>query len=186
MTSANAKTKGVAAAIQLVIGRAVLALVSDAAKRQLVQFEALKGEVKDGVERFQEYGFTSVPHAGSQVLFVCLGGNRDHPIVVSIDDPRHRKSGMQAGEVAIYTDEGDYILLKRGRTIEIETANQVVKASESARFETPTLEVTGEIIDRCDTTGVSMNGMRHIYDTHTHNETNTVTHGPNQTMGGGA
>lgn len=183
MASIRKMAKETATAIQLVIGRAVLSAVSDEAKRQMIQFEALPGEVKDGVERLQQYGFNSVPMSGAQVLFVCLGGNRDHPVAISVDDPRFRKSGMQSGEVAIYTDEGDYILLKRGRTIEIETTNLVVKASESARFETPILEVTGEIIDRCDTEGLSMNSMRNIYDTHTHNETNSVTHEPNQQMG---
>ena len=184
MVDVRKKAKNAAQAIQLVIGRAVLSAVSDASKRQLVQFEALKGEVKDAVERMQQYGFNSVPLAGAQVLFVSLGGNRDHPVVVSIDDPRFRKNNMQPGEVAIYTDEGDYILLKRGRVIEVNTTQLLVKASDSVRMETPILEVTGEIIDRCDTDGVSMNGMRNIYDTHTHPENNSgSTNQPNQPMG---
>lgn len=184
MDSIRKTAKNIAAAVQLVVGRAVLTAIDDSSKRQLVQFEALKGEVKDAVERMQQYGFSSVPLPGAQVLFVSLGGNRDHPVAVSVDDPRFRKSGMQAGEVAIYTDEGDYILLKRGRTIELETVNVVVKASESVRLETPILEVTGAIIDRCDTDGLSMHAMRSIYDDHTHAETQTVTHKPNQLMGG--
>jgi phage baseplate assembly protein V len=179
------KGRSAAAAVQLVIGRAVLAAIKDGGNRQFAQFEALKNEIKDDVERMQQYGMTSVPHPGAQVLFVCLNGNRDHPVIVSVDDPRYRKKDMQPGEVALYTDEGDYILLKRGRTIEVMTTNLVVKASESARFETPILEVTGEIIDRCDTDGVSMNGMRNIYDTHTHPENNSgSTNAPNQPMGG--
>lgn len=185
MTDVRKKAKDAMAAVQLVIGRAVLLAISDGAKRQLIQFEALKDEIKDSVERMQQYGFTSVPHPGAQVLFVALGGNRDHPVAVSVDDPRFRKKDMQPGEVAIYTDEGDYILLKRGRTIEIETTNLVVKASESARFETPILECTGEIFDRCDTDGMTMNGMREVYDSHTHNESiGTTTAQPNELMGG--
>lgn len=43
--------------ISLMIGRAVLTAADDAAKRQFVQFTALQGEVKDGVERVQQYGF---------------------------------------------------------------------------------------------------------------------------------
>lgn len=178
--------KDASRAIQLVVGRAVLTAVNDGAKRQQVQFEALKNEVKDAVERLQNYGMTSVPHEGAQVLFVSLGGNRDHPVAVVVDDPRYRPSGMQKGEVAIYTDEGDIIKLKRGRTIEIETTNLVVKAAEAARFETPILKVTGEIIDHCDDDGKSMSEMRNIFDHHTHNETQTVTHTPNQLMGSGA
>lgn len=53
--------------IHLMIGRAVLTALSDAAGRQRVQFGALKGETKDGVERVQEYGITSCPLPGAQV-----------------------------------------------------------------------------------------------------------------------
>lgn len=187
MIDLRKRSQDIALGLKLVIGRARLTSVNDGGKRQLVQFEALKDEVKDAVERLQDYGMTSVPHDGAQVLFVSLGGNRDHPVVVVVDDPRYRPAGMQKGEVAIYTDEGDIIKLARGRNIQVETTNLVVKAAEAARFETPILEVTGEIIDRCDTDGRSMNAMRNIFDTHTHPETNsTNTQAPNQTMGGGA
>ena len=87
-------TEPLARRIRLVIGRAVLAAVSDAGSRQLLQFSALKGEVKDGVERMQQYGFTSHPLPGAQVLFVCVGGNRDHPVAISVDDPRYRLAGL--------------------------------------------------------------------------------------------
>lgn len=172
--------------IKLAIGRAVLAAVNDSAKRQMVQFEALKGEVKDGVERVQQYGFTSVPLPGAQVVFVCVGGNRDHPLAISVDDPRYRKANLQPGEVALFTDEGDAIYLRRGNVVEITTKQLVVKAEEFARFETPILEVTGHIIDQCDTDGISMHAMRQTYNLHTHDETESVTEEPNQQMGGGA
>jgi len=173
--------------IRLAIGRAVLSAVSDEGKRQLIQLQALKGETKEGIQRVQNYGFTSVPLEGAEVIFVCVGGNRDHPIAISVDDPRHRKAGLVSGEVAIYTDEGDYILLKRGRVVEISTETLLVKASAKARFETPQLEVTGNIIDRVDDDGRSMSNMREVYDDHTHPETNSGdTQEPNQKMGGGA
>lgn len=169
-------------ALKLAVGRAVLAAVSDAAQRQLVEFEALKGEVKTNVERVQQYGFTSHPLPGAQVVFICVGGNRDHPLAISVDDPRHRLSGLEEGEVALYTDEGDTIILRRNRTIEITTETLLVKASEKVRMETPTLEVTGEIKDICDGGGKTMSAMRGIYNGHTHTETQTITTTPNQGM----
>lgn len=170
--------------ISLMIGRAVLTAADDEAKRQLVQFAALQGEIKDGVERMQQYGFSSNPLPGAQVLFVSVGGNRDHPVALSVDDPRHRVKGLQPGEVAIYTDEGDTIILKRGRTVEITTQTLLVKAATKARYETPLLECTGEIRDRCDVQENTMASMRNIYNTHTHPENNTgSTDAPNQQMG---
>lgn len=184
MAKSRVSIQSVARGVQLLIGRAVLLAVQDSAKRQLVQFEALKGELKGDVERIQDYGFTSVPLPGAQVVFANVSGNRDHPVAIRVDDPRYRKMGMQPGEVAIYTDEGDYILLKRGNIIEISTSELLVKATDSVRMETPILEVTGEIIDHCDDTGQSMASMRNTYNIHTHNETQTVSHVPNQLMGG--
>jgi phage baseplate assembly protein V len=171
--------------ISLMLGRALLTAVSDANQRQLVQLAALAGEVKSDVERVQEYGFTSHPLPGAQVLFVSMGGNRDHPVAISVDDPRYRVKDLSAGEVAIYTDEGDKIVLKRGNTVEITTQTLLVKAATKVRCETPLLECTGEIHDRCDVQENTMSGMRNIYNTHTHPENNTGnTNQPNQQMGG--
>lgn len=186
MKTIDRTIQGLRNRIHLLIGRAVLAAVSDAGKRQRVQFTALRGEVKDDVERVQQYGFTSHPLAGAQVLFAAIAGNRDHPVAFAVDDPRYRLTGLQPGEVALYTDEGDSIILKRGNIVEITTQTLVVKASTKARFETPILECTGDIIDNVDTGGQSMQGMRETYNIHEHpeNDGGGPTDQPNEQMGG--
>lgn len=169
--------------IQLLFGRGILQSVSDSVGRQFVQIRALAGETKDGVERVQQYGISCVPLAGAQVLFIAQGGNRDHPVVFAVDDPRYRPKDLLAGEVVIYTDEGDKIYLKRGNVIEVETVNFIVKASEKVRLETPRLECTGDIIDRVDGEGITINEMRDIYDTHTHTgDSGGSTSAPHQLM----
>lgn len=172
----------------LAIGRAVVNAVDDSGKRQYMQITALAGEDKAEVERLQNYGFTSVPEAGAQAVMVCVGGNRDHPLVVAADDPRYRKSGLQPGEVAVYSRWGDYIHFKRGGGIELYTDTLTIKASSKVRVETPLFDVTGDITDRCDEPDhFSMRGMRTIFNTHTHKENNSGdTDTPTQTMGGGA
>jgi len=163
--------------LRLMASRAVLSLVSDATGMQIVQVKLLNGEVRDGIERVQNYGFTSVPHAGAEAIFLSLGGDRDHGIVITADDRRYRINGLQGGEVAIYTDEGDKIVLKRGNVIEITAATKI-------RMVTPLLEVTGEVRDRCDADGMTMEGMRQIYNTHNHpeNDAGGPTDQPNQQM----
>lgn len=172
--------------VHLMISRAVMSALVDTSGRQFVQVSALKGETKDNVERIQQYGITSHPHAGAQAILLCVGGNRAHPVVIAVDDPRYRHTSLEAGEVCIYTDEGDTIILKRNRTVEITTENLVVKASEKVRFETPIFDVTGEIKDRCDDDGQSMADMRAVYNNHTHpeNDSGGPTDAPNQDMGG--
>ncbi len=123
--------------VRLMVGRGVLALVNDGLKMQGVQVQLLAGEVRD-LERFQDYGFTSVPHGGAEVAAMFIDGDRNHGIAIRIDDRRYRVKGLQAGEVAIYTDEGDKIVFKRGRVVEITAGTKV-------RMVTPLLECTGDI-----------------------------------------
>lgn len=115
----------IVARMRLMINRGVLELTDDANGMQRVQISGLADEVLSDVERFQQYGFTSVPLPKAEVIFVSLGGRRTHAVVVSADHPQFRKKGMQPGEVALYTDEGDFIHFKRGRTIEIEAGTKV-------------------------------------------------------------
>lgn len=178
--------KAIGNRINLLAGRGTLQFVQDGGNRQLVQFTALKGETKDEVERVQNYGLTSNPPAGSRVIFISIGGNRDHPVAIAVDNSAHRVKGLEPGEVALYSDEGDRIVLRRGNKIEVETKNLVITASEKVTIDTPTMECTGEIKDRSASDGVSMSQMRQTYNEHTHNETNSVTNQPNQTMAGGA
>lgn len=177
----------IARRVLLAISRASVHSTNDASKRQTMQVTVLSGEDKDVVERLQNYGFTSVPVPGAQALVLCVGGNRDHPLIVAADDPRHRKNGMKPGEVAVYSLWGDYILFKEGGGIEIHAPTVTIKASEKVRVETPEFEVTGDIIDRCDDIDrSSMRGMRDIFDLHTHAENNTGdTDRPTQRMGVG-
>ncbi|MEK7784587.1 MAG: phage baseplate assembly protein V [Chloroflexota bacterium] len=161
--------------VRLMISRGVLALVNDALKMQSVQVQLLSGETRE-MERFQNYGFSSVPHKGAEAVAAFVGGSRDHGIVIVIDDRRYRLTGLQAGEVAIYTDEGDKIVFQRGRVIEITAGTKI-------RMVTPLLECTGEIKDRCNSDGRTMEDMRNIYDGHTHpGDSGGTTGAPNQVM----
>lgn len=107
-------------------------------------------------------------------------------LAICIDDPRYRPE-LEPGEAAVFNHVGDIIKLKRDRTIEVQTVNLVVKASAKARFETPVLECTGEIHDRCDEQPHTMRGMREIYNLHTHpeNDESGPTDAPIQKMEGG-
>lgn len=122
--------------IMLMVGRAVLRLVNDGTKLQTLQISLLDGEVRDGVERVQEYGFTSHPLPGAECAAVFLGGNRDHGLVIAIDDRRYRLTALAAGEVALYDDLGKSLVLKRNGDIEI-TATRVVVNGD--------LEVNGDV-----------------------------------------
>lgn len=138
--------------IALAIGRAELRLVDDAAALQRLQIEALPGEVRDQVERVQSYGFTGVPKPGADVVILAVGGNRDHPLAIAVDDRRYRLRGLRAGEVAIYDDLGQCVHLTRdgivvkgaGKPIVIQdTPSLTVAATAQIVFDTPVVRFTG-------------------------------------------
>lgn len=111
--------------IYMIVSRAVVEMAKDTAGMQTLKATILAGEDRDGIERFQNYGFTSVPLGGSEAVVICPSGNREHMIAVVVDDRRYRLKGLVDGEVAIYTDEGDKIHIKRGGMIEVLAAGEV-------------------------------------------------------------
>jgi phage baseplate assembly protein V len=121
------------------VSRAIVNLVDDATKLQALQVTMLADETSDQVERVQKYGFTSVPHPDSEAIALAVGGSRDHVVVICVDDRRYRLKGLQSGEVAIYTDEGDSVVLKRGNVIEVTAATKV-------RIVSPLVEMSGDLV----------------------------------------
>lgn len=145
------------------VARAVVAMVNDAAKMQALQLGLLADEVLDDVEHWQPYGYTYQPHAGAEALVLAVGGHRAHSVVIACADRRYRLTGLEAGEVAIYSDEGDKVHLKRGRVIDIDTHTLNIKAAAGVNFDTPTITTTGGIVSQGDQVagGISLIGHAH-------------------------
>ncbi|WP_368565485.1 phage baseplate assembly protein V [Pseudoxanthomonas sp. UTMC 1351] len=157
------------AKLRLLISRAIVRLVDDRAGVQTVQVSLLADEARAAVQRFQQYGLTSVPLAGAEAIAVAVGGSRSNLVVLAVDDRRFRKRDLQPGEVALYTDEGDYLLLKRGRIVEVKAGAKVRVDAPEAEF-TGNLHVAGSIT--CDQhvsdAAGSMQEMRDTYNHHDH------------------
>lgn len=106
--------------ISNMLARAVIAMVDDTLKVQGIQISITDEETRGKVERFQNYGFTSVPESGAEGIVVFIGGRRDHGVALAVDDRRYRKKGLAAGEAAMYHKDGAYILMKANGDIEIQ------------------------------------------------------------------
>jgi len=106
---------GLEGRVRGMVARAIVRLVDDARQAQELQLELLAGEGQDAVERFQNYGLTSVPHAGAEALVVFAGGLRSHGVVLAVEDRRYRLTGLEDGEVALFDDLGNVIKLGRER-----------------------------------------------------------------------
>jgi len=112
----KAELERIRAKLRGLASRAVIKLVRDSLKTQGVQLNLLAGETTpDDVERFQQYGFTSVPLEGAEAIVLHIGGGRDHGIVVATEDRRYRLTALADGEVALYDDQGQNVHIKRDR-----------------------------------------------------------------------
>jgi phage gp45-like len=116
--------------------RFTLNSTTDTSMMQEMVFDAMNSEGRKAVERIQSFGFSSVPlprdkdddKGGQQQqgdseqpkgpaaegIALFLGGQRNHPVVIGVDDRRHRPMGMKPGENAQYDDQGQMTLLRRG------------------------------------------------------------------------
>ncbi len=122
MTIARTVEKLIAPVVRrgrLLARRAVVKLVYDDPKMQELQLAIFAGEVRDHVERWEDYGFTSHPFPDAEALVLALGGNTDHCAVVKVADRRFRFRAIAEGEVVIYDDQGQAIHLKRDKTLHV-------------------------------------------------------------------
>lgn len=95
-----------------------------------------KGDNRERIEQVQNYGFTATPlprdeqQGGGQqggkasaikgeaaeAVVAFMGGQRNHPVVLALDDRRHRPRGLKPGENAQHDDIGQMTLLRRNGT----------------------------------------------------------------------
>lgn len=157
--------------VRLMVGRCVLTLLDDSLPLQKVQITILDGEVHDGVERVQNFGFSAVPLAGARGVTVSVGGDRAHQVIVAMDDGRHRPTNMQPGESVMYNSHGVTLKFLADGTATLVCKTLLVQAETKVRLETPLFEVTGDIVaagDVADAGGSkTMLGMRSAFNTHT-------------------
>jgi len=107
--------------LQNLIVRGVVEGTDDTTGLQTHTVSLLAHESKANVERFQQYGVSTVPQPGSEVVCVFPNGNREHGIIVSVENRASRLPRMDPGEVSLYSDEGDAIALRRGNCVQIIT-----------------------------------------------------------------
>lgn len=107
-----------------------------------------RGEDYTDKELFQHYGFASRPLKDAEGIMLFIGGV-DNAVVIATEDRRYRVA-LESGEIALYSDEGDSIHLKRGKQMEIKSGGKVtiqapevtVNAATKAEVIAPLVSVT--------------------------------------------
>lgn len=194
--------------IRNMLARCVIKAINDDHKLQTATISILKNELKGNVEVFQLYGVDVNPPADTEAVVVCPNGDRSSAIVLAMGDRRFRIVGKKSGEVAIYTDEGDYIHLKRDHNIEIKTLHlkttaddatfnlknmtvnaenatftvqqMNINAADSVSIDAPQVDATGNINAALDVKDKkgTMQAIRDIYNSHPHQDSMNGTTQP--------
>ncbi|HBE9179127.1 TPA: phage baseplate assembly protein V [Serratia fonticola] len=140
--------------------RGVLTRVNSSGQVQTLQGEGLAGEQLQDNELFQHYGFTSHPLPGTTAIVLPLGGLTSHAIVIATEHGIYRLKELRPGEVALYTDEGAKVVLKRDRIIEVDCdiyrvncKTYEVNAENNADFNTPMVNASQEVTAQEKITG---------------------------------
>jgi len=143
--------------LQNLLARAVVTGLNTAKKCQMLQVELMPGEPKENVEHLEPYGFTSAPLTGAEGFALFPDGDRSHGVILMVADRRYRIKGLETGEVAIYTDEGDTLTFKRGNIVELNTKTFNVNAAEAVNIKTKTFTVDASTSTTITTATCSIN-----------------------------
>jgi phage baseplate assembly protein V len=83
-------------------GIVTLHRVDDTNPVQSAQIEGYQTEIRDGMQRHQQFGISTVPLPGSKGYATYQSGHRGAATVLSVEDPRYRPTNQQPGEILVY------------------------------------------------------------------------------------
>ncbi|CAB1208892.1 phage baseplate assembly protein domain-containing protein [Serratia marcescens] len=162
--------------VAMMIGLGKITGYGDAGGIQKLQYQTPL-EVKGDTPRMAEFGFSSGLPVGTDVVLAYLGGDRSSAVIVASNNQQYRISGLKSGETLIYNQWGVFVKLTengieveaKGKPVTVANATTVtVTATEKIRLETPRLEVTGDVIDNCDSNGATLKALRDAHNDHDH------------------
>lgn len=106
------------------VTRAVIELVQDDLDEQGVQVRLVSGDLLDDARHAQPYGLTAHPPPDSDGIFLSVGGARGSGVMVCVGNRQFRLRGLAKGEVALYSQHNQVLLLKADGSVEL-TATEV-------------------------------------------------------------
>lgn len=140
--------------ILLLVGWGRVTFSDDTQGVQLLQVKLNDSETRDGTPRLAEFGLTSRPPAGADLLLAFMAGDRSKAVVVASGHQVSRPKGLAEGETMLYDLWGKHLHLAQsgivieagGLPVTVNNATQVtINASDSVVMNTPLLKVSGDI-----------------------------------------
>ncbi|WP_323929092.1 phage baseplate assembly protein V [Aeromonas caviae] len=129
----------------LIADRAIVIMVNDSLNRQNLQLNVLADEGGDDIERFQNYGHTSVPPAGSEAIVLGIGGARAGLVAIAVEDKGVRPKDLEAGDNCLYHLEGHRIILRKDGDLLQQAKTVTLSANEKLTIMSPDSEIQGPL-----------------------------------------
>lgn len=142
--------------------RVILSSTKDSGDQQLLSYKGLHGEEHTDVVRLQYFGLSTHAPAGSQGVVVAMG-DRDMPVVVGVESPKHRPTNLPEGGSRLYDSNGSYV--------DLDAAGNITAVSAaSITIKTPKLKIEAdiEIIGNITQTGNFTQSGVHVDDNGPH------------------
>lgn len=144
-------------------------------KFQSGRTEGFDGDVRDGAQRPQDYGFAANPVDGEGLRFE-VGG---HTIIIRLDRTAERPQ-LDAYEVAMWHKEGHMVRLRAGRIVQVDCDQFTVNASAGVTLNTPMVTASQGITSQTAAAATSLKVAGKEVLGHTHANVQT---GPGSTAG---
>ena len=125
------------------IARAAVEKWTDAKAKAFATVQGITGfgeATDDDLEWLQPYGIASRPNAKNstgqaEAILVNVAGNAELPICLVVADRRYFLA-LEAGEVALYDDQGQYVRLARDQVEVVTPKKVIVEATDGVELRT--------------------------------------------------
>jgi phage gp45-like len=141
----------------------------DSGPVQTVQARMDALSLRDNMPVLFHYGFSSAMPVDGDKVVAYLNADRSSGIIIAGGHQTYRMTGLATGEVAIYDMWGRSIKLgASGIVINANNQPLAINNCTTMTVEATRLQCTGDIIDNYQSNNDTAQGMRQIYNTHTH------------------
>ncbi len=128
------------------IMRGLVTLVNSSLKMQAMQLQGLGAMTLDSVENFEPYGFTAAALPGAEGIILNVGAHAGNAVVICVADRRYRLSGLAGGEVAVYDNQGQSVVLYADH-IGITSPYKVVVSAPETDIDCPIVNINSSTIN---------------------------------------
>lgn len=124
--------------------RAIVTDIVENLQRQNLQVKMHADESADNIERFQNYGMSSFPPAGSEAILAALGGSLDGLVAIAVENKKYRPQG-ESGDVFLYHLEGHNIRLTKDGKILVTATDVIFDVANSFTIISPETLIQGPL-----------------------------------------